>query len=535
MSEKKTVVNLNIMLFKETVTDYIDTYENGPDICVVNIKDDIKYDGIIVYSESKHTQPKWKAMLDEIAERKINLSPNTSNKAAVILKIKNRFMAVVMGYGKSLLRADKFERNFGLKAALNMIEEKQMRSIQSAAIEDMIVSTHQQASRRTSQEEFDLNTYSDILRSITGKPYDENLGNTISGKDSLSVAVPMDISELYEKLESYLDAYLDTRYKKIGFKWVDNINEIRDPEIKKELNRVLGEYLLKKDIQNLFITPPDIIDPETIEGFCFSGIGKELKDASNYSFDPDLIEYVEKINKNDPQYVINKIRRDRMMVIDANGAYNDVCSIYSSIVWECTYHGKTYIIWNGAWYYIENYFLNEVNSFISKIPISTLTLPKCNFGESEGNYNEKVANNNNDICLMDRKQIRVKGAPKQLEACDLFTKGKMMIHVKKRESSAQLSHLFSQGRVAAECFLSDEMFRKQVYGLVNKKLGNKIFDYKEKPHSNEYEIVYAIIAKKPYCLVEKLPFFSKVNLMLTCQSLERTRFKYSICFIEQNE
>ena len=108
-----------------------------------------------------------------------------------------------------------------------------------------------------------------------------------------------------------------------------------------------------------------------------------------------------------------------------------------------------------------------------------------------------------------------------------------MIHVKKRAHSSQLSHLFSQGRVAAECFLSDETFRKQVYDLVNKKLGNKIFDYKEKPHPNEYEIVYAIVAKKSNCLIEKLPFFSKVNLMLTCQSLERTRFGYSICFIEQ--
>lgn len=533
MSEKKHVVNLNIVLFKETVTDYVDTYENEPGISVVNIKDGIKYDGISVYCESKHTNPKWKAMIDEIAESKIDLSTNTSNKVAVIVKIKNRFMAVVMGYGKSLLRADKFERNFGLKAALNMIEEKQMRSIQSAAIEDMIVLTHQQASRRTSQEEFDLNTYSDILRSITGKPYDENLGNTISGKDTLSVAVPMDINELGDKLESYLDAYLDTRYKNIGFKWVDNINEIRDPEIKKELNIVLGKYLLKKDIQNLFITPPDIIDPETIEGFCFSGIGKELKDASNYSFDPDLIEYIEKIDKKDSQYIIDKIRRDKMMTIDSNGAYNGVCSIYSSIVWGCIYNGKTYIIWNGAWYYIKNYFLNEVNNYITKIPVSTLTLPKCNPGESEGNYNERVAHDNNDICLMDKELIRVKGSAKQIEACDLFTKGKMMIHVKKRANSSKLSHLFSQGRIAAECFLSDETFRKQVYNLVNKKLGNKIFDYKEKPYPNEYEIVYAIVAEKSYCLIEKLPFFSKVNLMLTCQSLERTRFGYSICFIEQ--
>lgn len=299
MDEKKSTINLNIVLFKETVKNYTDAYEKGPDINIVNIRAGIKYEGIIVYSKSKHTQPKWKTLVDEISERKIDLSANTSNKAAIIVKIRNRFMAVVLGYGKSLLRADKFERNFGLKAALNMIEEKQMRSIQSAVIEDMIVSTQQQASRRTSQEEFDLNAYSDILRSITGKPYDEDLGNTISGKDTLSVSVPMDINELGEKLDRYLEAYQGDRYQRIGFKWVDNINEIRDPELKEKLNGCLGECLTKKDIHNMHIAPPDIIDPELIEGYCFSGIGKELKDVNNYSFEPNLMEYADKLDSND--------------------------------------------------------------------------------------------------------------------------------------------------------------------------------------------------------------------------------------------
>lgn len=535
MDEKKPIINLNIVLFKENVKNYTDAYEKGSDINIVNIRDGIKYEGIVVYSKSKHTQPKWKALVDEISESKIDLSANTSNKAAIIVKIRSRFMAVVLGYGKSLLRADKFERNFGLKAALNMIEEKQMRSIQSAAIEDMIVSTHRQASRLTSQEEFDLNTYSDIIRSINGKPYDEDFGTAISGKDTLSVAVSMDINELGEKLEKYLNVYQNDRYKKIGFKWVDNINEIRDTELKQKLNIFLVEKLIKKEIQNMYIAPPDIIDIESIEGYCFSGIGKDLKNISNYSFEPSLIEYIEKLTTNDHQKIIDKIRRDKLMAIDLNGAYNSICNIFSSIVWECCFLKKTYILWDGSWYYVEKDYLKEVNNFINKIPICSQTLPNCNYGESEGEYNERVAQNNSTICLMDKKLIRVRGSAKQIESCDLFTQNKMLIHIKKRASSSQLSHLFSQGRVSAECFLSDETFRNQVFNLVKDKLGNEVFNYIDEPRSNEYEVVYAIIAKKHDCLVEKLPFFSKVNLMLTCQSLERTRFGYSICFIEQNE
>lgn len=532
MDEEKRVINLTVVLFKENVTDYSETCENYNALNKVDIKEKFGFEGKIIYSDSKDTIPKWKAMVDELSETRIELSANTSNKAVIIVKVEERFMGVIFGYGRSLLREDKLERNFGLKAALNMISAKQMRSVQSAAIEDMIVSTHKQASRRTSQDEFDLNVFNDILRSVSGKTYDEDLGNTVSGKDTLSVSVAMDIDELGEKLKSYLKAYQDTRYKDIGFNWIDNINEVRDTEMKNRLNNFLVVTLLKKDFHNLYITPSEIIDHETTAGFCFSGIRKNLNDSENYSYDPDIEEYVKYIDEKDTKKVLDKLRRHKLYSIDFNGNNNSVCSIYNAIVWQCTYNQKTYILWNGAWYYVENNFLNEVNSFVDNIPMSNIVLPKCRNGEKEGDYNIRAANSSKEYYHMDRKLIRVKGGSKEIESCDLFSKDKQMIHVKKRDSSSTLSHLFSQGRVASECFLSDEYFRKQVYDLMKGKLGYSIFDYKKKPESNEFEVIYAIIAKKSYCSRDKLFFFSKVNLMLTCQALERTRFKYSICFVE---
>ena len=77
-----------------------------------------------------------------------------------------------------------------------------------------------------------------------------------------------------------------------------------------------------------------------------------------------------------------------------------------------------------------------------------------------------VAESNPDFCLMDRKLIAVENGPKKIEACDIFTRDKKLIHVKNKGQSAQLSHLFSQGKVAAECFVSDLNFRKQVSDIV---------------------------------------------------------------------
>lgn len=61
------------------------------------------------------------------------------------------------------------------------------------------------------------------------------------------------------------------------------------------------------------------------------------------------------------------------------------------------------------------------------------------------------------------------------------------------------------------------------------------FDFSIKPSSNEYEVVYAIIDDKDSDINAKLPFFSKVNLMLTAQELERMHFKYSVCLIKRQQ
>lgn len=135
---------------------------------------------------------------------------------------------------------------------------------------------------------------------------------------------------------------------------------------------------------------------------------------------------------------------------------------------------------------------------------------------------------------MDKKLVAVEGSPKKIEACDLFTKDKKFIHVKNKGQSAQLSHLFAQGKISAECFVSDESFRKQVSDIAIEKFGEEAFDYRAKPQSNEYEVVYAIIDDKESSLTKKLPFFSKVNLMLTVQELDRMHFKCSVCLVKKD-
>ena len=220
--------------------------------------------------------------------------------------------------------------------------------------------------------------------------------------------------------------------------------------------------------------------------------------------------------------------------MNVEGTSFAICSIYSALVFQTEYEGQNYILCAGTWYQVETSFFNQVNNFIrTRVTISDIVLPNCPKDKHEGDYNEQVASADANLCLMDKKLVSVEGGPKQIEACDLFSKDKKFIHVKNKGQSAQLSHLFSQGKVSAECFASDEKYRKQVSDLVIAKFGDTIFDYTAKPQSNEFEVVYAIIDEKESSLEDKLPFFSKVNLMLAVQELDRMHFSCSVCLVKK--
>ena len=247
------------------------------------------------------------------------------------------------------------ERNFGFKVALNTINPNKMRSVNAATIEDMVVTTQRQASYSTSQDEFGLNVTNDIMKGITGEPFDEKYGNHISGKDSLVVAVSMKLEELKDKLELYHSAYTDDRYKRIGFEWVDNVAEVRDSMLSENLDFKLSEAIEKHNTEHLHIAPPETTDWDRITGFCYSGIGKKKDAPENYNLNLDVSEYVNSVREGCNVYA--KIRRDKLYAMNSDGVPFAVCSIYASLVFQTEYEGKNYIFCSGTWYQVETSFL----------------------------------------------------------------------------------------------------------------------------------------------------------------------------------
>ena len=112
------------------------------------------------------------------------------------------------------------------------------------------------------------------------------------------------------------------------------------------------------------------------------------------------------------------------------------------------------------------------------------------------------------MCCLDNDPIVHGGGHSKIEFCDLLSRDRKIIHVKRYGNSSVLSHLFAQGVVSGELFISDPEFRAKLNDKLPADL--RLPDPQSRPVADQYEVVYGIVSKSQRPL--ELPFFSKVSL-----------------------
>ena len=120
------------------------------------------------------------------------------------------------------------------------------------------------------------------------------------------------------------------------------------------------------------------------------------------------------------------------------------------------------------------------------------------------------------------------GGPNRIEFCDLYTKDRDLIHVKRYGGSSVFSHLFAQGTVSGELFRMEPDFRR----LVNDKLplSHRIDNHRRQPDRDEYRIVFAVVSKQTGAGLS-LPFFSRLNLRSAARRLQAYGYRVAIAKI----
>ncbi|NII29683.1 TIGR04141 family sporadically distributed protein [Pseudoflavitalea sp. X16] len=422
--------------------------------------------------------------------------------------------ALTFGTGRHMLNTEAIEENFGLKVTLNSVDEKSIKSIEKSTIGGNGKVSKEQLSKSSEAKDFGIDIEQDLVRAITGKSKILGFGKTITGDDPFSLSARINVDNLSDALTLCYRQYLSEDYKE-HFDWIDQIQHIKNPVLIGELEDVLIQQFNESEFTKLWMAAPDLVNWNDLEGFYYlPGQEEPLDDLYIEMFRDQVGEVAG----------ISDIKGFTVLAQSASGE-NQVGSwnAYKCLYGEVTHNEREYVLNNGNWYEINNDFVEKVNRYYDNIPVSEIGLPDYDH-DDEGAYNTAVAEADDSLLLMDQDPVMHGGGSNKIEFCDLYSKGRKIVHVKHAAASSVLSHLFMQAMNSGEYFSMDKDFRR--------KLNDKLQDEWKLARTatiNErsYEIVIAIISKRgddrPH-----IPFFSKVGLKNTVKRLNGFHYRVSI-------
>ncbi len=459
--------------------------------------------------------------------------------AVIFVPVEERTVAVCFGYIHIALNDDSFERQFGLKVTLNTVPRNQLRSLDLATPDAVTFQKRVQASRDSDLQEFGVDMLRDLARVAGGTPKDRSLAAFVAGKDSLSMTCEVEADTLRNKCSAACAAFHKKSYQR-EFSWVDNMRVVAEKDTIEQLDANLFAALV--DLRagkntELHLAPPEIVDYTEGSELRYNGFGRPRTTFHSLS----IADYVGELNQRNFAGDVAELKyRHRIRAkVKNDDEFSERWRVYDCFVFETVLGNGAaasyYVLFAGLWYRVDRRFKDSVETFFANIP--RVTIVGATTCRNEQQLIADIVATRTDLLKLDKEAIIPGGARyANLEACDFFSNAKQFIHLKDGNSSGSISHLWAQGVVSAEAFVSDKEFRKKLRTKV-KSLGRGFEVYL--PQSNtklardNYTVVYGIM-HKPYTDGSlDLPFFSKVSLQAAATRIRQFGISIAVELIEK--
>ena len=487
---------LSIYLIRNEFTIDEDIIENYYSSQVI---DDV---GTVFLGYSHANPPKW--AISFLTERVNTENLFVSNARAVLLVRVNitqeeqRVFAVVMGYGKNMLKDDVVEERFGLKVVLNTIKPNSLRRINKRDIGGNQKLSDEQLPLKAGINDFGIDINRDLVGYIAGvSDDDEYAPGIIAGGDILSLTAEVDITNVVSFLRKTYNKYIMDVYKE-NFAWIDQIQDVKDSRVIERLNAALISAINDNN-SSIWMAVPDVIEWSEIRGFKY---GSDIHD--------DI--FIDKV-KDSFREGLSSFEQLKSKHIIAISALDDSERFHwtakKCLFGELTLDGKAYCINNGKWYCVDTNFVDDVNQDYAATAISTIQFDDYTDAHiGENSYSSSfVANHVGEYVLMDCQDIQYGGGHSKIEICDVLSRQRELIHIKPYSGSSTLSHLFNQAAVSTELILHDTNFLHLANAKISEIAGDDTFCI---ANNRDIKIIIAIISKDSSVL-PNIPFFSKVS------------------------
>ena len=497
-------------------------------------------------SPKKKPNPPWLDFINEkILPVKDRVHFDTFSKrpsGLLLIKINSRVLAAVLGVsGATLLNKKILVRDFGIKTAMNMCGNTELRQTRSRTH----AITTQNIDRQLSQpsEAFDFGLAdSELLKSISAHMQkDKNV--TLQGKDSLTIKIVGEEKLTWERLlvlcRTFLLEYEKDDYKKL-FPNYPNLQNVTEEQAD-ELDERLLKRIVKSDFKRFHLAIPEFIADDD-HGFAYSNSQKRENIVFSHLQtkqleDPRVFKHLDKID-------VEKLKSKTVYAYSYTESrilpYKK-WSLYDCIVAEDDFGGGYFVLSEGEWRKLDKDFYDAVNQFIDKtlverpVPSEFHNINIFDAKKKQNReelFNQAYCRANKNAILFDKAKLRISQSRKNKEFCDILelnADGPMnMIHVKKHGGCSAINYLFSQSRFYCEFFLSDQLFLGEIRQYINDS-GHKLrtaFLKHIKPtiadvSGKDYDVSLWVLYDSAQTVQKKsdLPLMAKYEMKLTYERL----------------
>lgn len=445
--------------------------------------------------------------------------------AVIFIPVDQRITAICFGHAHIALDDDAFERQFGLKVTLNAVPRGRLRTLDLATPDAVTFQKRVQASKDSDLQEFGVDMLRDLARVAGGTPINEAFARFVAGKDSLSITCDVDATTLQAKCAEILKVYKQKTYQ-TEFAWIDNLRRVVEKDVLKQLDAKLFDALTELRNGNpsdLHMAPPEIVNYTEGNQLHYNGFGSHGTSFLSLSIE----DYVSELERCGFDGGIADIREKHRVKAKREGdeKFSEKWRVYDCFVFETSLGAgadeQYYVLFAGSWYRVEKKFKAQVDAFFDAIPKVNIIGKTTCLNEQE--LIDDLDTNRADLLKLDQVKINPDGVQyANLEPCDFLSDKKQFIHLKDGHSSGPISHLWSQGVVSAEAFVSDKGFRQKLRAKV-RSFGRGYETHLPKSTDrlvrDDYQVVYGVM-RKPYASGDVgLPFFSKVSLQSAAERI----------------
>lgn len=440
--------------------------------------------GLFVEGSITTEEAKWVSTAQRLTDVTFKRGNETSAGLIIIpSKSEGVFWALSFGMGFQLLNKTYVDHGFGQRVAIRTVDPAVLKSVSKSTIDQRAKTERASIPSGESVFGFDVGGYGEIVTRIKGAAYipELTIGNReiqLRGSDSLALRLGADKTSLIDDLDILEEIMKRAPVPELAD--LDQLVKIKDKELIEILDMKLATEF-DNSVGKFGLYWPD----ERIENNDSPSSWKvsRAKKPGMRQGSPELEDIVEILQAYPLEQRIERMKTASIQLFDSELGDNAISSaipIRRWITFECPYEGKRYCLHNGDWFEMANQYAEKLSRDTERLFNNQIEIefPVWNIGESEADYNVRLAEHINGVCL-DRDLIRTDAHPRGIEAADVVLDGNTLIHVKQFDSSSPASHLIAQALVSEEAIYHDESAwnklkaKLEAQGVSSEKLAQK--------------------------------------------------------------